>query len=1734
MEIRYHITDSWVDEFEDDLIGGDDESIFHWYGADNSNLDGLDWRGGTCLELTGHYYTGWRTIDEGGDDQAGTHPTYSLFTQQYGTTDVNVPSSVPQYLQLRGKYHGDDCIGGSDCGYDTGFWTCGADNDDYGYDDVLTTTLNYRFGAPNQYNYTNRYTTNHGSSDYGAETRTRWTSPIPDNAGVDANIICSGTSTTLHSGGTVSGGQLKWYVGTTLVGTGNDLVVSPTVATTYRVYNSNGGTNSQCWKEISVTVINCTPGCFQETFDQGGPVSVDGDEVELPPVAFDISDGIPAGSVISDVNVEISWTKSGSSCLSDDGSNPYSEEVGFVLISPNTGACASTSLVQPGTYSGSADIGNVNTLFDEDVGTAPTGTPASGTFNPIGNLDNCIGESPFGLWTIEAQDNSNHDPLCVLTYTIELCTCVPATAGTGASVSPTNGCSSVPTDITLTLTGGSGDEIRWFTGSCGGTQVGTGNNLTVTAPATPGVYTYYGAWWTAEDGCLLSACQQVTFTVSDAVPIIACPSDVVLATEPDLCGATLSYITPVGTDECPGAVTVQTGGLGSGSLFPVGTTTEIYQVTDSDSQTSTCSFNVTVNDTENPTIICPSDQTLNNDSGNCSAVATFADATATDNCSGGGGGGSLLAAGTPTINLPTTYGGVGAASGVAYNPNVDRYYTVVAGGTSLPADCFDGITGAFISTTTTGFDYRGIWWNPGLNQPEGNGFSANGVDVAGLSSDCLSGTTTNVLAANQPNSQSCGDLDYDNNEIIYYNSGNIRRVDRATGLTIATLGLTGTPGGSSYAGNSVGYTGVAGMEYALYDLSSQSVHLYDRSTGAYAGTSSLGLSTSSFGFAYENDQAWIFNTSTHEWHGFNIGFASGGGSISVAHTGGLTTGSAFPVGFNTVTFTATDGVGNTLDCNLTVTVNDTENPASVCSDFTANLTVTDDVTVLPGNVDGGSTDNCAITGQTIVPNTFDCDDLGTTVTVTLTNTDDVGNSSSCTANVTIADPNSYCCALPTASCQNIDVYLDATGNATIAAADIDGGSTADCGLLLLMASPTSFTCDDLGSASSTLTITDVNEASANCTATLTVLDTISPTITCPADIVVNNDAGLCSTVVLYDDATATDNCGGGGSGIPAGAIALEYQQSGAGLDLNARLTTMGFTVTSATGSLATLIPSQPWDLVVLQAHGDPLSSGDITAIQTYLAGGGKLIFNYWTLESHASLQASLNVASAVAYASPLDIHPWDAGHPIFNSPNTITNLNWATDLGFGLEGDRMEPDGGGTAVAGFTPTPTTGEAAIVIGNSGSSIANGFTAEYYDIPEITNFFENEVAFLFGGGASEPLAAAVPTITLDASGGTDHRSGVLYNPVENRYYSALSGTSSFPINCFDGTTGALVGSPTSGFDYRGIWWNPGIGQPEGNGYGSAPVVSIGLSGPCPSGTTTTIQASNQPDDQSCGDLDYDDNDIIYYFSGTVRRVNRATGATNSTLTLTGIPGGTNYTWRNISYTGEIGYEYAIYDRASQEIHLYDKSSGAFSGSIFIGLATSSSLGYGFSYANDQAWIYSGDVWNGFTIFGVSSGSVSALADIPSGSTFPLGDNTVTFTGTDDSGNTGSCSFTVTVEDTENPVALCNDLTVYLDGSGSASVTTGDVNAGSTDNCSVDALSLGGGEGTFDCTNAGANTVTLTVTDAAGNSASCVSNITVEDIISPQITCPGDITIDNDPGECFATVTYVEPFGTDNCAG
>ncbi len=141
------------------------------------------------------------------------------------------------------------------------------------------------------------------------------------------------------------------------------------------------------------------------------------------------------------------------------------------------------------------------------------------------------------------------------------------------------------------------------------------------------------------------------------------------------------------------------------------------------------------------------------------------------------------------------------------------------------------------------------------------------------------------------------------------------------------------------------------------------------------------------------------------------------------------------------------------------------------------------------------------------------------------------------------------------------------------------------------------------------------------------------------------------------------------------------------------------------------------------------------------------------------------------------------------------------------------------------------------------------------------------------------------------------------------------------------------------------------------------------------------------------------------------------------------------------------------------------------------------------------------------GDTCGDVSLKVSKSSFAANDLGANTVTLTVTDKSGNVATCETAITVEDKIAPTAICQDIAVELDTSGSTTITAADVDNDSSDNSGMVSLSLD--RTGFGCFDVGENTVTLTVTDGSGNAATCTANVTVAPtVMSVLVTNNGPI--------------------------
>ncbi len=83
-----------------------------------------------------------------------------------------------------------------------------------------------------------------------------------------------------------------------------------------------------------------------------------------------------------------------------------------------------------------------------------------------------------------------------------------------------------------------------------------------------------------------------TVTVKDEIaPVLICPLDQTVSA----CSTVVNYNIPQIIDNCSlTGAPVLTGGLASGTPFPIGTTTQVYSYTDPGGNSSICSFNITV------------------------------------------------------------------------------------------------------------------------------------------------------------------------------------------------------------------------------------------------------------------------------------------------------------------------------------------------------------------------------------------------------------------------------------------------------------------------------------------------------------------------------------------------------------------------------------------------------------------------------------------------------------------------------------------------------------------------------------------------------------------------------------------------------------------------------------------------------------------------------------------------------------------------------------------------------------------------------------------------------------------------------------------------------------------------------------------------------------------------------------------------------------------------------------
>jgi hypothetical protein len=464
---------------------------------------------------------------------------------------------------------------------------------------------------------------------------------------------------------------------------------------------------------------------------------------------------------------------------------------------------------------------------------------------------------------------------------------------------------------TLTKAGSAVASQSWAPGGQ------TTNAITVNSAGT------YTLTVTDANGCVKSVSQIISADVT--APTFTCPANITQSVNAGTCAATVSWSVPVVTDNCAGSTLVSD--RAPGSSFPLGSTTVNYTATDPSGNSSHCSFTVTVVDQDPPTITCPGPITVNNDAGQCDAVVNYT-VTASDPCPGIIGFQNFAATGSvvdwvvPAGVTAITIQGNGAQGGGGVNggkgAQIQGFFPVTPGETLKILVGKQGNGGGGNGAGGGGGTYivRGSFAAGNLLLAAGGG--------GGFGESCGQGVGSPGLAGTSGGNGAFGGVGGSNGN---GGTGSFGGAGSGGGgyLTDGTAG--GPPGGKAainggLPGGNGGFGGGGGGG--------------NRGGGGGGGYSGGGGSINAGGCGTAGGGGGSFNGGTIQTN--TTGENSGDGvlkiswdiSASMEQTDGLPSGSHFPIGVTTNTFTATDKAGNVSTCSFTVTVVDNDAPAIVC------------------------------------------------------------------------------------------------------------------------------------------------------------------------------------------------------------------------------------------------------------------------------------------------------------------------------------------------------------------------------------------------------------------------------------------------------------------------------------------------------------------------------------------------------------------------------------------------------------------------------------------------------------------------------------------------------------------------------------------------------------------------------------------------------------------------------------
>jgi gliding motility-associated-like protein len=665
-------------------------------------------------------------------------------------------------------------------------------------------------------------------------------------------------------------------------------------------------------------------------------------------------------------------------------------------------------------------------------------------------------------------------------------------------------------------------------------------DLTITnnAPAEFLIGTTTVIWTVTDNAGNTTTCEQLVVVEDDEDPVLVCPPDVTLQNnDPGQCNAFVSIAEPVVSDNC-GIATVTnsfTNTSNASGVYPIGTTTVVWTVTDVNGNMTTCEQTVTVVDVEGPVISCGENITVNTDPGQCSADLSIEPPVATDNC----GLGSLVNSITGTSNASGIYEvGIHTIIWTATDINGNQStceQTIEVIDSEVPSiTCPDDIV---VSASASSCEAQvavpqpQVSDNCGINEilnDFNNTADATGtyplgvttvtwtvIDVNGNESSCS--MTVTVVDDVAP-AIFCPENITVNNDIgscEAFVSVPQPEIVENCGIQSVTNSVTGTNDASG-----VYPVGVTEVTWTVTDINgnenscTMEIVVVDAEDPVISCPEDITLSA-------EAGVCEALVTMPEPDFSDNCGVESIVNDFNNTADGS----GVYPVGTTTVIWTVTDLSGNTSTCSVDVTVIDDQLPEIICpADIIVENTpgfCSADVTVPSPEV----SDNCGIG---VIENNFTSTDdasavypVGTTE-VTWTVFDLHGNSATCSMNVTVVDAED-----PMITCPDDVVVSNDPGQCSAFVTVPEPLSTDNCGVESVINdyNNTVNASDSypVGTTEVKWTVTDIHGNTSSCVMTVVVNDVEAPEIICPVDVVVESD-GQPTTFVEVGQPTMSDNC----------------------------------------------------------------------------------------------------------------------------------------------------------------------------------------------------------------------------------------------------------------------------------------------------------------------------------------------------------------------------------------------------------------------------------------------------------------------------------------------------------------------------------------------------------------------------------------------------------------------------------